>query len=100
MTTPSTDDIPILKRLTALEPEMELPPAVESPTLEVSDSDVEEEEVSELSVVETIPMNAPVGFRVEMPVWIWLSVIGLWLAYMWGIAYALTPVRDLYQRDY
>jgi hypothetical protein len=103
------NDIPILKRLTALEPEMELPPAVESPTLEVSESSGEEADVDtsdsesesgrdtqqELSV-EALPITAPVGFRVEMPVWIWLSVLVLWIAYMWGIAYALTPVRTVY----
>lgn len=102
MSANNVDGIPILKRLTALEPEMELPPDVaESPTFEISESSGEEADMdtsvsdSELSV-EALPINAPVGFRVQMPVWIWISVFVLWIAYLWGIAYALSPVRTVY----
>jgi hypothetical protein len=103
----SIDGIPVLKRLTALEPEMELPPA-ESPILEISESsgneadmdtsvsETESEAAEQELSVESLPITAPVGFRVEMPAWIWLSVLVLWFAYMWGIAYALTPVRTVY----
>lgn len=101
----SIDGIPVLKRLTALEPEMELPVA-ESPTFEISESsgneadmdtsDSESEAAEQELYVESLPITAPVGFRVEMPAWIWLSVLVLWIAYMWGIAYALTPVRTVY----
>jgi hypothetical protein len=102
----SIDGIPVLKRLTALEPEMELPPA-ESPTFEISESSGNEADM-DTSVSETeteteteeqelsVESTAPVGFRVEMPAWIWISVLVLWFAYMWGIAYALTPVRNVY----
>lgn len=125
----STDanEIPILKRLTALEPEMELPAptepverhtatGVESPTLEVSESeadsgvegDIDSEsdsgsesnmEIEAENTEEVIPadiLHKPVG--VEMPVWIWMASLIVVLAYLWGIAYALSPVRDISER--
>jgi hypothetical protein len=117
------DEIPILKRLTALEPELELipppPPSpmrrqiaegAESPVLELSDSeadsgaeadidsDTTSETTSDSEEVEekTDLLNSPVG--IEMPMWIWLAGISMMIAYLWGIAYATTPVRDLSQR--
>lgn len=105
----SANDIPILKRLTTLEPEMELPAPTESVERQAAtgvehddaidsgaEADVDTE--SEVELPEEIPtgeiLNKTVGL--EMPVWIWISVCVLWLAYMWGIVYALSPIRTVY----
>lgn len=114
------DEIPILKKLTSLEPEMELipppPPSpmrrqiavgADSPVLELSDSDsgaeadIDSESDSDIDTEsgndEEAPiLNRPVGL--ELPAWLWLATLALMIAYLWGIAYATTPVRDLSQR--
>ena len=118
------DEIPILKRLTALEPELELipppPPSpmrrqiAESPVLELSESeadsgaeaDIDSDTTSETTSETTSDseeveeksdlLNSPVG--IELPVWLWLAGISMMIAYLWRIAYATTPVRDLSQR--
>ena len=112
----SVDETPILKRLTALEPELELLPpqspmrrqiAMGSPVFEISESeadsgaeaDIDSDTTSESTSEEeekTDLLNSPVG--IEMPVWIWLATLAIMIAYLWGIAYATTPVRDLSQR--
>jgi hypothetical protein len=110
----NVNEIPILKRLTALEPEMELPVA-DSPTLEVSessgeeadidtdtesdtDTDTESESDMEIDTKEETVATDILNSSIGLPVRIWLSVGVLWLAYMWGIAYALSPVRDISER--
>ncbi len=114
------DEIPILKRLTALEPELELiPPPPPSPMRRQGtdsplsgeeadiDSESDSESESDMEIVsdtkeeeEMAPptdlLNSPVG--VEMPGWIWLAGFALMLAYLWGVAYAVSPVRDISQR--
>ena len=86
------DGIPILKRLTALEPELAIPSKTESPTLELSE---DEGYISDEKSVE-VSLNTTIGGSIEMPVWIWLAIVSVCLAYLWGIAYALTPTRTVY----
>jgi hypothetical protein len=93
------DGIPILKRLTALEPELAIPtpPKTEAEitTLEEeTDDDIIDSAADEKSA--SVSLNTPIGGTVEMPIWIWLSVAIVCLAYLWGIAYALTPTRSVY----
>ena len=93
------DGIPILKRLTALEPELAIPtpPKAEAeipPLEEETDEDVVASAADEKSV--ELSLNTTIGGTVELPIWIWLSVAAVCLAYLWGIAYALTPTRTIY----
>jgi hypothetical protein len=90
------DGIPILKRLTAMEPELAILPAErdESPTLELSedeegyDADAEEDEVVE----ESEEKEEEDGILHK-----WGLVVAIVvLAYLWGVAYALSPTRSVY----
>lgn len=94
------DGIPILKRLTALEPELAIPTPpkddTESPTLELSEEEDEGYTADEEIVEEEVSLNTTIGGTVEMPIWIWLSVAAVCLAWLWGVAYALTPTRTVY----
>ena len=136
------DGIPILKRLTALEPELTiLSPCrtaeqlsvlsplkhpitrqvatgssenlvarlaeelrngkaaveVEEDEGYVADEDVSTEHVAaEEPALPDVSLNTPVGAHVEMPVWIWLSVAVVGIAWLWGVVYALSPTRTSY----
>lgn len=92
------DGIPILKRLTAMEPELAILPErseVESPTMELSESDdgydADEEMASEEDEYVEEEQKECGGLQ---KLW---GVLGITvLAYLWGVAYALSPTRPVY----
>ena len=108
------DGIPILKRMTALEPELETPlenlvaegkltsPVSEDEGYEAekeskSEEESEESEGSEESeTTESKDAEIVINTSSTSPIWVWLSVAVIGLAYFWGIAYALSPIKTAY----
>lgn len=93
------DGIPILKRLTAMEPELSIPTppkatAVESPTLELSESDEEGYDADEDVVEDEGQKEDDGSLQTLLPLLPVLAVVIL--AYLWGVAYALSPIRTAY----
>jgi hypothetical protein len=93
------DGIPILKRLTAMEPELLLPPEKaedESPTLELSEDegyDADEDAVVEEDAEECQKEDNG-SLQNLMPLFPVLAIVCL--AYLWGVAYALSSTRSVY----
>jgi hypothetical protein len=101
------DGIPILKRLTAMEPELLLPPEKaedESPTLELSEDegyDADEDAVVEEEEDAVVEEDAEECQKEDngslqnlMPLFPVLAIVCL--AYLWGVAYALSSTRSVY----
>lgn len=93
------DGIPILKRLTAMEPELAIPTPPkeekENPILEEDDAGyTADEDVAVDETVETMPVEESADNTV--PSWVWLSIAGAGIAWLWGVAYALSPTRTVY----
>lgn len=90
------DGIPILKRLTAMEPELTIPTPSrnESPTLELSESDEEGYDADKESSIEDTVVDDHDILHNLLPL---LPVLATFvLAYLWGVAYALSPTRSSY----
>ena len=92
------DGIPILKRLTAMEPELSIQlekDDCESPTLELSEDegyDADEDAADESGDIEEQKEDGSLQNLLPL-----LPVLGIAvLAYLWGVAYALSPTRSTY----
>lgn len=92
------DGIPILKRLTAMEPELTIPTPcrtveAESPTLELSEDEGYEADEEEF-VEEEEEQTDDGSLQTLLPLLPVLAVAVL--AYLWGVAYALSPTKTAY----
>lgn len=97
------DGIPILKRLTAMEPDLIIPTppktTPESPTLELSESDEEgydaDEEIVEKESDDDVDDGSLQNLLPLLPV-IAVAIV----AWLWGVAYSLSPTRSVYPPAY
>lgn len=92
------DGIPILKRLTAMEPELLLPPEKAEDEGYDADEDAvveeEEDEEEEEEDAEECQKEDNGSLQNLMPLFPVLAIVCL--AYLWGVAYALSSTRSVY----
>lgn len=83
-----------------MEPELAIPtpPKVgtEIPTLEEDDAGYTADEDVSTEVDEKAVEDTHVEGQDALPSWVWLSIAGAGIAWLWGVAYALSPPRTSY----